>query len=82
MKKPPMLVYQNPGGDIRSDVRLENVTLWMTQKDMADLFQVKTQNITIHLRNIYTEGELTEKATCKDFLQVQKEGNRDVGNII
>ncbi|EKD28742.1 MAG: hypothetical protein ACD_79C00226G0001, partial [uncultured bacterium] len=45
---------------------------------MAELFQVKPQNITMHLKNIYAEGELPEEATCKDFLQVQKEGNRDI----
>jgi len=45
---------------------------------MAELFQVKPQNITMHLKNIHNEGELEEKATCKDFLQVQKEGSREV----
>ena len=45
---------------------------------MAELFQTTSQNITIHLKNIFEEGELEEKATCKDFLQVQKEGNREV----
>ena len=45
---------------------------------MAELFQVKPQNITMHLKNVFEEGELYEKATCKDYLQVQKEGNREV----
>lgn len=45
---------------------------------MAELFQTTSQNITIHLKNIFEEGELEERATCKDFLQVQKEGNREV----
>lgn len=45
---------------------------------MAELFQVKPQNITMHLKNIYDEGELEEQATCKDFLQVEKEGTRNV----
>ena len=48
---------------------------------MADLFQTSPQNITIHLKNIYDEGELSEEATCKDYLQVQKEGNRTIGNF-
>ncbi len=73
-----ILIYQSPTGDIKIDVRLENETVWLTQKLMAELFQVKPQNITMHLKNIYEEGELDEKATCKDFLQVQKEGNRKV----
>ena len=72
------LIYQSPSGDIKIDVRLENETVWLTQKHMAELFQVKPQNITMHLKNIYEEGELDEKATCKDYLQVQKEGNREV----
>ncbi|MFH2058992.1 MAG: RhuM family protein [Pseudomonadota bacterium] len=71
-----ILIYQSPTGNIKIDVRLENETVWLTQKLMAELFQVKPQNITMHLKNIYEEGELDEKATCKDFLQVQKEGNR------
>ena len=65
-----ILIYKNQEGNIKIDVRLEEETVWLTQKLMAELFQVKPQNITIHLKNIYQEGELKEKATCKDFLQV------------
>lgn len=72
------LLYTSPDGDIRIDVRLEDETIWLTQKLIADLFQTTPQNITIHLKNIYEEGELEEKATCKDFLQVQIEGNRQI----
>jgi len=50
----------------------------LKQKLMAELFQTSSQNITIHLKNIFEEGELNEDATCKDFLQVQKEGSREV----
>jgi hypothetical protein len=73
-----LLIYQTPAGDIKIDVRLENETVWLTQKLMAELFQVSPQNITIHLKNIYEEEELTEDATCKEFLQVQAEGNRSI----
>lgn len=73
-----LLIYQTPDGNIKIDVRLEDETVWLTQKLMAELFQVKPQNITMHLKNIYDEGELLEKATCKEFLQVQTEGNRRV----
>lgn len=73
-----IIIYQSPAGNIKIDVRLTNETVWLTQKLMAELFQVKPQNITIHLKNIYEEGELDKKATCKDFLQIQKEGNRKV----
>ncbi|MCD4708641.1 MAG: virulence RhuM family protein [Candidatus Sabulitectum sp.] len=73
-----IVIYQSSTGNIIIDVRLEDETVWLTQKLMAELFQVKPQNITIHLKNIYKDGELDEKATCKDFLQVQKEGSREV----
>jgi len=52
--------------------------IWLTQKKMAELFDTTPQNITQHLKNIYTEGEADQTATCKDFLQVQKEGKREV----
>lgn len=73
-----LLIYQTPNGNIKIDVRLEEETVWLTQKLMAELFQVKSQNITMHLKNIYDECELSEEATCKEFLQVQTEGNRTV----
>ncbi len=74
-----IVIYQTEGNQTKIEVRLENETVWLTQKLMAELFQVKPQNITMHLKNIYQEGELAEKATCKDFLQVQLEGGREVG---
>ena len=78
MNKSEIIIYQNTEGNIKIDVRLEEETVWLSQKLMAELFQTTPQNITIHLKNIFDEGELTEAATCKDFLQVQKEGNRTV----
>ncbi len=73
-----ILIFQQDNGNIKIDVHLEDDTVWLTQKLIAKLFQVKPQNITMHLKNIYEEGELDENATCKDFLQVQIEGNREV----
>ena len=73
-----IIIYQTESGRTKIDVRLEGETVWLTQKLMADLFQVKPQNITMHLKNIYQEGELDENSTCKDFLQVQTEGSREV----
>ena len=72
------LVYQAEDGGTKLEVRLEDETVWLTQAHMAELFQVKPQNITMHLKNIYSEGELSESATCKEFLQVQTEGSRQV----
>ncbi|MEN6373450.1 MAG: hypothetical protein ABFD75_01550 [Smithella sp.] len=76
--KSEFLVYQTKDGVIKIDVRLEDETVWLTQQMMADLFQTTPQNITLHLKNIFNEGELNETATCKDFLQVKIEGKRRV----
>jgi hypothetical protein len=73
-----LILYQTEDGKMRVEVRLQEETVWLTQKLMAELFQTTPQNITIHLRNIFNEGELDEGATCKDFLQVQTEGSRRV----
>jgi len=73
-----LIIYQTKSGETKLDVRFQDETVWLTQKLMAELFQTTPQNITIHLKNIFEEGELEEKATCKDFLQVQIEGKREV----
>lgn len=78
---------EQPGGEIilyhrdnapAIDVRLDGDTVWLTQAQMADLFQTTPQNITLHLKAIYAEGELSETTTCKDYLQVRQEGERQV----
>jgi hypothetical protein len=73
-----LILYQTEDGRTRLEVRLEGETVWLTQALMAELFQTTPQNITLHLRTIYEEGELAEAATCKDYLQVQTEGERQV----
>lgn len=73
-----ILIYQNEKGDTKVDVYFTEDTIWMTQRTMAELYQTTPQNITSHIKNIYQDGELNELATCKDFLQVQNEGGRDV----
>ncbi|NOZ75184.1 MAG: virulence protein RhuM/Fic/DOC family protein [FCB group bacterium] len=73
-----IVIYRQKDNTPTIDVRLENETVWLTQRLMADLFQTTPQNITLHLNNIFNEGELSEKATCKVFLQVQIEGDRKV----
>lgn len=77
-EKGELILYQTEDGKTHIEVRLQDETVWLTQKLMAELFQTTPQNITIHLKNIYDEGELDEPATCKDFLQVQTEGIRQV----
>ena len=77
-QKGELILYQAEDETTKIEVRLENENVWLTQKMMAELFQTTPQNITIHLKNIFDEGELREDATCKDFLQVQNEGSRKV----
>lgn len=76
--KSQIIIYQTENGETKIDVRFQDETVWLTQKLMAELFQTTSQNITIHLKNIFEEGELEELATCKDFLHVQIEGRREV----
>jgi hypothetical protein len=73
-----IILYQTEDGRSRIEVRLENDTVWLTQQLMAELFQTTQQNISLHIQNIYAEGELRPEATHKDFLSVRREGARDV----
>jgi hypothetical protein len=73
-----MLIYQTEDGRIKIEARLDNETLWLTQQQMAELFQTSQQNISLHLQNIFEEGELQREATHKDFLLVRQEGGRQV----
>ena len=76
--KTTILMYQTEEGQTKINVRLEDETVWMTQKAIAELFQTTPQNITLHIKNIYDEMEQIEDSTCKDYLQVQIEGSREV----
>lgn len=71
-------LYQTEDGHTRIVCLFENETLWLSQANLADLFQTTPQNITLHLKAIYAEGELSESATCKEYLQVRTEGKREV----
>ena len=76
MDKGEIIIYQSSDGQTELDVRLEGDSVWLSQAQLAQLLQVRPQNITMHIRNVYKEGELERSATCKDFLQVQNEGGR------
>ena len=71
-----LLIYED--GSLRVQVRIDGKTVWLTQAGIALLYQTTPQNITMHLKSIYEEGELNEEATCKEYLQVQQEGSRSV----
>ncbi|HTB12086.1 MAG TPA: virulence RhuM family protein [Bryobacteraceae bacterium] len=77
-----VLFYQTEDGQTRIDVRLEDGTVWLSQAQMAELFQTTKQNISLHVKNVFTEQELDAGATVKDSLTVQQEGGRDVKRSI
>ncbi len=62
-----ILIYQNEKGDTKIDVYFEDDTIWMTQKNIAELYQTTPQNITLHIKNIYTDGELEESADIDEL---------------
>ncbi len=77
-KNGKVLVYEAADGSVRVDVRLEQDTVWLTQRQMAELFESSTDNIGLHLKNIFSDNELKEAATTEDFSVVQSEGRRSV----
>ena len=81
MDENKIVIYQTEDGQTQIDVRLENETVWLTQAQMAELFEKTPQNITMHICNAYNEGELEKESTCKEYLQVQTEGKRKVKRI-
>ena len=74
-----IIIYKTETGETKIDVRFDGETVWLTQNALAKLFQTTKNNISQHVKNIFEEGELDQKATVKKFLTVQKEGNREVG---
>lgn len=71
-------IYQAADGQTCIEVQLQGETVWLTQKQMSEVFDTTPENVLMHLRNIYKEGELSEAATTKDFLVVRQEGRRQV----
>ena len=67
--KSELILYQTEDHRTRIEVRLENETVWLTQNQMAELFQTTQQNISLHLQNIYAEGELQPEATHRNSCQ-------------
>lgn len=71
-----VVVYEAPGGDLRVQVKLDRDTVWLTQRQMSELFDTTPENVLMHLKNVFGDKELEEGATAKDFLVVQTEGER------
>jgi len=77
-----IIIYQSEDGITKIDVRMDDETVWLSQAQMAELFQTTPQNITLHIKNVYSEGEVPQESTCKDYLQVQDEGGRSVSRNV
>ena len=77
-----IIIYQTQDGKTKIDVKIEDETVWLNQAQMVELFETTKQNISLHIKNIYEEGELDENSTVKDFLTVQNEGTRQVSRNV
>ena len=73
-----ILIYQSEDGLTNIEVKIQDETVWLTQQQMAELFQTSRTNVVEHIKHIYEEDELDEESTCRKFRQVRKEGNREV----
>ena len=80
--KGQIIIYQSEDGQTNIEVRLEDETVWLTQQQMAELFQTSRTNVVEHIKHIYEEGELDEDSTCRKFRQVREEGDRTVSRLI
>ena len=73
-----VVVYEAADGEVRVDVRVEGETVWLTQRQMGEVFGTTPENVVMHLRGVFASEELTEQATTKDLLVVRTEGKRQV----
>lgn len=78
MEEKKVIIYTSSDGQTPIDVRLEDETLWLTQQQIAELFQTSRTNVVEHIKHIYEEKELEENSTCRNFRQVRTEGTRQV----
>ncbi len=69
-----LIIYQTAEGDTRLQVRMERETVWLSQNQMAELFQTTKQNVSLHIKNIFSEGELREDSVVKDYLTTAGDG--------
>ena len=77
-----IVLYQTDDGRTRVECRFADESLWLSQALIAELFQTTPQNITLHLKALYADGEIAEAATCKTYLQVRPEGTRNVRRAV
>lgn len=74
----PIEIYQSQDGKTQVSVQFDKETVWLSQAQMASIFDTSSDNISLHLKNIFAEGELDENATTEDFSVVRQEGKRQV----
>ena len=77
-KQNQIILYQDDNDITRVSVRFADEDLWLTQNQLAEIYSTTRENVTMHINNIYADGELTKISTSKDFLLVRQEGNRQV----
>ena len=73
-----IIIYQSEDGETRIEVKFTGETVWLSQQQMAELYQSSRSNVVEHIKHIYEDGELDEESTCRNFRQVRQEGNRQV----
>jgi len=78
MSQEKLILYTTDDGQASIKLRTEDGTVWLTQAELSELFQTTPQNITLHIKAIYEEGELEPMSTCKEYLQVRTEGKRQI----
>ena len=78
--KNEIIIFENQ--NVKLEVNMKDETVWLSQQQMAELFQTSRTNVVEHIQHIYEEGELSQEATCRNFRQVQQEGNRMVSREI
>ena len=77
-----VLIYQAEDGSFQTEIRLESDTIWLNQKQISELFNTSTDNIGLHIKNVYADGELSEEATTEDYSVVRLEGKRKVNRRV
>ncbi len=82
MEDNQVIIYQSEDGETRIDVKFTGETVWLSQQQMADLYQSSRSNVVEHIKHIYEDGELDEESTCRNFRQVRQEGARQVAREI
>ena len=78
LKKGEIILYKTEDGQVEIKLKASAGTVWLTQREISELFNTSKDNVSLHLKNIYAEGELTEKATTEKSSVVQNEGDRHI----